>query len=157
MIWIARVGYFIAGACLTNAIPHLVAGLTGRAFPTQFSRQAGIGLSSPLVNFAWGWTNALLGCVLLCQAESFRAWSATDVALSLAGSFVTGTILSVHFGNLLSVSPAGRKRDQPFADRSATASTNNLKGLKVNLPQGRMFERPPGNTGVHRPSSRPWK
>ena len=156
MIWIARVGYFIAGACLTNAIPHLVAGLTGRAFPTQFSRHPGIGLSSPFVNFAWGWANALLGCLLLWHAGSFRAGSASGVVLLLAGSFVTGTILSVHFGNLFSLSPIRRKRERPSTSRPPIASKNDLKGLKVNLRDGRV-EGAPGNTQVHRPSSRTWK
>jgi hypothetical protein len=114
MIWMAAVGYFISGACLTNAIPHLVAGLTGRAFPTQFSRRLGVGLSSPFVNFVWGWINAAIGYALLCQTGSFRVWSATDVAPALAGSLVTGAILSVHFGNLFSVRSIPPRGDPAF-------------------------------------------
>ena len=104
MIWIAHVGNFVAGACLTNAVPHLVAGLTGRAFPTQFSGRVRTGLSSPFVNFLWGWTNAAVGYALLLQAGTFSAWSATDVALLLAGSLLTGTVVSAHFGHVFSIS-----------------------------------------------------
>jgi hypothetical protein len=103
MTWIAVVGNFVGGACLTNAAPHLVAGLTGRAFPTQLSRRAGAGFSSPLVNFVWGWTNAAVGFALLFQAGTFGARSATDIALLLAGSFLTGAIVCVHFGNVFSI------------------------------------------------------
>jgi hypothetical protein len=96
MIWTAHVWYFLGGVCLTNSIPHLVAGLSGRAFPTQFSTRLGVGLSSPFFNFVWGWTNAAVGYAVLFQRGGFGAWSATDVALLLAGSLVTGATLSVH-------------------------------------------------------------
>jgi hypothetical protein len=129
MIWIARVGYFIAGACLTNAIPHLVAGLMGR-LPNSVLQAGWDWALLAIRHFAWGWTNALLGCVLLCQAGSFRAWSAPDVALSLAGSFVTGTILSVHFGNLLSVTSIGRKGRLRAPSTSPTMSAISCRSSK---------------------------
>ena len=41
---------FFAGAFLCNCIPHLAAGLQGRAFPTPFARLRGATRSSPLLN-----------------------------------------------------------------------------------------------------------
>ena len=46
--------YFFAGAFLTNAIPHFVSGVMGRAFQTPFAKPPGKGLSSSTVNVLWG-------------------------------------------------------------------------------------------------------
>jgi hypothetical protein len=51
---------FLAGLLICNAVPHLVSGLRGEAFPTPFARPPGAGLSAPLVDVMWGWWNLFL-------------------------------------------------------------------------------------------------
>ena len=60
----AYLALFFAGAFLCNAIPHLVAGLRGEAFPTPFARPRGVGESTPLTNFLWGTANLAAGIAL---------------------------------------------------------------------------------------------
>lgn len=51
MILTILIANFFAGLFLCNGVPHTVAGLSGRSFPTPFAKPPGKGLSSPLVNF----------------------------------------------------------------------------------------------------------
>jgi hypothetical protein len=94
------VSYFFGGACLTNAIPHLVSGLTGRSFPSLFTKPVGVGLSSPTVNFLWGWSNLVFGCVLLMRVGEFKMRSNVDVPCALLGSLLIGLSLAQQFGKL---------------------------------------------------------
>lgn len=100
MNWLWLISYFFGGACLTNSIPHLVSGLTGRSFPSLFSKPVGIGLSSSTVNFLWGWSNVILGYFLIIWVGTFDLRSAPDVLSSSTGSFFIGVLLSRHFGKL---------------------------------------------------------
>ena len=59
------VAQFLAGAFICNGVPHLVCGLQGSPFPTPFAKPHGVGMSSPLINFAWGLFNLVVGAVLL--------------------------------------------------------------------------------------------
>ncbi len=49
MHWQSLVSYFFGGACLTNAIPHLVSGLTGKVFSKSVLKACGCRLSSSTV------------------------------------------------------------------------------------------------------------
>jgi hypothetical protein len=100
MNWLWFVSYFFGGACLTNSIPHLVSGVTGRAFPTLFSKPIGIGLSSSTVNFLWGWSNGVLGYLLIVRVGAFNLRSLPDVLSLSAGSLFIGMMLARHFGTL---------------------------------------------------------
>ena len=64
MHWYDYIAIFFAGAFLSNAVPHLVNGVSGHAFPTPFAKPPGKGLSSPTVNVIWALFNLLLGYVL---------------------------------------------------------------------------------------------
>jgi uncharacterized membrane protein SpoIIM required for sporulation len=96
MIYVAL---FLAGAFLCNAIPHLAAGLMGQPFPTPFATPRGVGDSSPVVNFLWGFLNLLVGAFL---------WSLYPVHVGLfpgfvvllLGAFVIGLYLALHFGKV---------------------------------------------------------
>lgn len=100
MHWPALIAYFFAGAFGTNAIPHLVSGLTGRSFPSVFSKPPGIGPSSATVNFLWGWANLVAAYLLVFRVGVFDGHSMEDpLALGL-GSLLIGTLMSRHFGNL---------------------------------------------------------
>ena len=94
------ISYFFGGACLTNAIPHFVSGLTGRSFPSLFSRPIGVGLSSSTVNFLWGWVNLVVGYLLLFRVGEFELRSTLDVPCVFLGSLMIGLSLARQFGKL---------------------------------------------------------
>jgi hypothetical protein len=79
----------LAGALLTNAVPHLVQGLSGAPFQSPFARPSGVGESSPLVNVWWGAANLVVGAALLARflPEGPAAWAAPVSGLLLLGSF----------------------------------------------------------------------
>jgi hypothetical protein len=90
---------FFAGAFLCNAVPHLVCGLQGSPFPTPFARPRGIGLSPPLVNFAWGLLNLFVGVVLI-WTWPVRVGPNASSLIFLLGVSVLGTFSSLHFGKV---------------------------------------------------------
>jgi hypothetical protein len=93
------VSLFFAGAFLCNGIPHLCSGLMGRPFPTPFAKPRGVGDSSPLVNFLWGFFNLLVGSYLLSRHE-LAVGVNPELATLIFGALVLGTHLSLHFGRV---------------------------------------------------------
>lgn len=65
MKWYHYVASFFAGGFLTNAVPHLIHGISGDSFPSPFANPPGKGLSSPMINVLWALFNLLLGYLLL--------------------------------------------------------------------------------------------
>lgn len=59
------IAYLVAGALLTNGVPHFVQGISGGKFPTPFARFYGRKESPALVNVIWGWLNFAVGAALL--------------------------------------------------------------------------------------------
>lgn len=57
MHWVDSLAYFFGGAFLANSLPHLMNGISGRAFQTPFAKPPGKGLSSSTVNVLWGLFN----------------------------------------------------------------------------------------------------
>ena len=92
------VAYFFGGVFLTNAVPHLASGLTGRAFQSPFAKPPGRGLSSSRVNFFWGFANLVVGWVLLARVGAFDVRDAWHVAALAVGTLAMGTHASGHFG-----------------------------------------------------------
>ncbi len=92
--------WFLGGATLMNAIPHLVSGLMGRAFPSPFARPPGKGLSSAMVNMLWGFANLWAAWLLLCRVGDFDLRQLGDVAAPALGMFLIGLHLAWHFGRL---------------------------------------------------------
>ena len=88
-----------AGAFLCNCIPHLAAGLRGEAFPTPFAKPPARGLSSPPVNFVWGFANALVGGILLWHHGTLAG--AVDIGAMAIGALLIGLYLSIHFGRVM--------------------------------------------------------
>jgi hypothetical protein len=86
---------FAAGVFLVNAVPHGVAGVQGRRFPSPFARPPGRGLSSPTVNVAWSALNIVAGTALLRGNRS----TAGGFALG-AGGLVMAVFLSRYFGRV---------------------------------------------------------
>ena len=90
---------FFAGAFLLNCIPHLAAGTLGQAFPTPFAKPRGIGFSSPLVNFAWGTFNLVVGLVLL-DGHPVPGIFSLEAGALLAGFVLLGQYCARHFGKV---------------------------------------------------------
>ena len=94
---------FLAGLLVCNAIPHLAAGLRGEAFPTFFARPRGVGFSSPVLNFVWGWVNLFAGLALLPPRALFSALPALHNSLFLCfalGFLLAGLYLASRFGKV---------------------------------------------------------
>jgi hypothetical protein len=97
MIWIA---WFFAGAFLCNSVPHLVAGVQGKPFPSPFATPRGVGNSSPLVNVLWGMFNVVVGLVLLSLQPVSIGLNLPFVVV-IAGALAIGVFLALHFGKVL--------------------------------------------------------
>jgi len=98
MPWLHYLSWFFGGAFLTNAIPHFVSGLMGRAFQSPFARPSGEGLSSSMVNVLWGFLNLVAGYVLVCRVGDFDLRSTMDVAASGLGALLLALMTARHFG-----------------------------------------------------------
>jgi hypothetical protein len=90
---------FFAGAFLCNSIPHLCAGLRGEPFPSPFASPPGRGLSSPVVNFIWGFINLLIALALLSIAH-IELGLRTPLLCFLLGFLLIGLMTSLHFGKV---------------------------------------------------------
>jgi hypothetical protein len=93
------VAQFFAGAFLCNCVPHIVCGLQGSSFPTPFAKPRGVGMSSPVVNFAWGFLNLIVGLVLFSNWP-VRIGSNPSFLIFLLGVGVMGVYSSIHFGKV---------------------------------------------------------
>jgi hypothetical protein len=98
-ILLRLVADFFAGAFLCNAIPHLASGLRGEPFPSPFARPPGQGLSSPVVNFLWGFLNLVIALFLLSIARIEIALN-TPLILFLLGFLLLGLMIASHFGKV---------------------------------------------------------
>ncbi len=92
------VAYFFGGVFLTNAVPHVVSGLVGRAFQSPFAKPPGQGLSSSRVNFFWGFSNLVVGWLLVARVGAFDPRNSWHVAALAVGCLAIGTHASGHFG-----------------------------------------------------------
>jgi hypothetical protein len=90
---------FFAGAFLCNSVPHLVAGLQGRKFPSPFAIPAIIGYSSALTNVLWGLFNGVAGLFLLKAAPLTVGLSAGCIS-ALLGASGLGIFVARHFGRV---------------------------------------------------------
>jgi len=100
MAWYVYVAYFFGGAFLGNFIPHFVNGISGRKFPTPFSKPPGKGLSSPLVNVLWGVLNLVFAYLLIFQVGTFDIRQVIHAGLVGAGILFIGIQLALAFGRL---------------------------------------------------------
>lgn len=98
MSWLHLVSYFFGGASLTNAIPHFVSGLMGRAFQSPFAKPPGKGLSSSTVNVLWGFFNVVAGYLLVVRVGNFDLRSISDILALALGALLIGVFTARHFG-----------------------------------------------------------
>lgn len=90
--------YFWGGAFLTNAAPHLVAGLQGKGFQSPFAHPPGQGLSTARTNALWGAANLVVGWALLTQVGAFDIRSPEHFGAAFAGGFILAVLMSRRFG-----------------------------------------------------------
>ena len=98
MPWLHYLSWFFGGALLTNAIPHFVSGVMGRAFQSPFAKPPGEGLSSSTVNVLWGFLNLVAGYVLVCRVGDFDLHSTVDVAVLGLGALLLALVTARRFG-----------------------------------------------------------
>ena len=98
MEWILYLSYFFGGAFLANAVPHVVSGVTGRAFQTPFAKPPGQGLSSSTVNVLWSFCNLVVGYVLVCRVGDFSLKDTSDVVALGLGALAIALLSAWGFG-----------------------------------------------------------
>ena len=97
MPWYFYLLEFLAGAFLTNAVPHFVHGVSGAPFQSPFAKPPGVGESSPVVNVVWGFANLVGGVLLL---HYFWPMNCAGWTVLGAGALVMGLQLASHFGKV---------------------------------------------------------
>ena len=96
MKWYHYVACFFAGMFLANALPHFVMGVTSMPFPTPFSNPPGKGLSSSTANVLWGFSNLVIGYLLL-RAGKISKENTWGIALLFVGILTMAIMLSYSF------------------------------------------------------------
>ena len=96
--WIDLISYFFGGAVLTNAVPHFVSGVMGRAFQSPFAKPPGKGFSSSTVNSLWGSFNLAIAYLLIVRVGAFDLRSTPDVIASGLGAVLMAVIMARMFG-----------------------------------------------------------
>jgi hypothetical protein len=96
MKWHHYIAGFFAGVFLTNVIPHFVNGISGNAFPTPFADPPGKGLSSPLTNLLWAFTNLFIG-YLLFRISRINSKSKLGLFIFFAGMILISIMCSITF------------------------------------------------------------
>jgi hypothetical protein len=92
--------WFLGGAALANAVPHVVSGVTGRPFQTPFANPPGQGLSSATVNVVWGFANLALAWALLGHVGAFDLRQPCDALAAGLGALAIALFSARHFGRL---------------------------------------------------------
>jgi hypothetical protein len=98
MDWLHELSYFVGGAVLTNAVPHFVSGVMGRPFQSPFATPPGEGLSSSMVNVAWGFANLVIAYLLIRRVGAFDLSATPDVVAFGLGMLLSGLGLARMFG-----------------------------------------------------------
>ena len=100
MRWYHFIAYFLGGAFLANAMPHLVSGVSGHSFPSPFANPPGEGQSPALVKVLWGFANLIIGYLLICKVGTFELRRLRHVLLAGAGALLMAVMLSQAFGKI---------------------------------------------------------
>ncbi len=98
MEWLHLLCWSFGAAFLTNAVPHLVSGLMGRAFQSPFAKPPGEGLSSSTVNVLWGFANLVAGYLLVLRVGNFDLRDTLDACAFGLGVLVLSLPTARHFG-----------------------------------------------------------
>jgi hypothetical protein len=98
MNWLHDLSYLFGGACLANAVPHFVSGVTGRPFQSPFAKPPGEGLSSSTVNVLWGFANFVIAYLLIVRVGNFDLRAVDQVVALGMGVLVMGVMAARLFG-----------------------------------------------------------
>lgn len=98
--WYHYIAWFFGGAFLTNAVPHLVSGVSGSTLQTPFASPPGVGLSSSTVNVLWGMFNLIVGYVLVVRVGQFDLRQTKHVAVLGLGVLAMALLLAHQLGKL---------------------------------------------------------
>jgi hypothetical protein len=98
MNWVHSVSYFFGGVIFANAVPHFVSGMMGRPFQSPFAKPPGEGRSSSTVNVLWGFSNLVVGYLLVCRVGNFDLRSATHIVALGLGILFAGAFSAWGFG-----------------------------------------------------------
>jgi hypothetical protein len=85
MSWQIHIAYFFGGAFLANALPHLLAGVSGTKLQSPFASPPFKGLSSPVVNVAWSLVNLAAAYLLLVPVGELDVMRLSDVGVCFLG------------------------------------------------------------------------
>jgi hypothetical protein len=89
--------WFFGAIFLINAVPHLVAGVSGSPFQSPFATPPGEGLSSSTLNVIWGVTNLVIAWALL-RVGNLELKKPTHFAPVIAGTLLMALFVARHFG-----------------------------------------------------------
>lgn len=81
----AYFAHFFGGVFLANALPHLIAGISGQRLQTPFASPPFRGLSSPPVNVGWSLANLVVAYVLLVRVRPLDLHHWIDAGVVFAG------------------------------------------------------------------------
>ncbi|MGB8028674.1 MAG: hypothetical protein WCF30_03325 [Terracidiphilus sp.] len=98
MHWYDYLSYFFGGAFLSNSLPHLINGVSGRAFQSPFAKPPGKGLSSSTVNVLWGFFNLAVAYVLVLRVGTFSIYDIPQLLTFSAGFLLMSVMLARGFG-----------------------------------------------------------
>jgi len=98
MHWYIYLAYFGGGVFLANSLPHLINGMSGRAFQSPFAKPPGKGLSSSTVNVLWGFFNLAVAWLLIFRPGSFSIHDIAQVGAVGAGALAISLNLAWAFG-----------------------------------------------------------
>jgi len=98
MHWYHYVAYFFGGAFLSNTLPHLISGVSGRSFQSPFAKPPGKGLSSSTVNVLWGFFNLAVAYLLVLRVGSFSLYDIPQMLTLSTGFLVMSLMLARTFG-----------------------------------------------------------
>ena len=98
MRWYHYIAYFFGGAFLANTLPHLVNGISGNPFQSPFATPPGEGLSSAMINVAWGFFNLAVGYLLVCRVGNFDLRKTRHVLPLGTGILIMALMLAHTFG-----------------------------------------------------------
>ena len=100
MPWYVHFAHFFGGAFLANALPHLMAGVSGQSLQSPFASPPFRGLSSSAVNVAWALVNLAVAYLLLVRVGGFDLRSWLDVGFGFVGFGAMALQCARSFGRL---------------------------------------------------------
>jgi hypothetical protein len=98
MHWYHYLAYFFGGAFLSNSLPHLINGVSGRSFQSPFAKPPGKGLSSSTVNVLWGFFNLAVAYLLVLRVGVFSFYDIPQLLTLSAGFLLMSVMAARSFG-----------------------------------------------------------